>query len=96
MTRILFTRALIVLTLIASLAVLPATAQAAPRVDDGEDGGGFSLVRVVVDWVSERVRSVWGGGGADWDPTGGKKALLPPSPELPAPEKALDPQRSDG
>jgi hypothetical protein len=86
MHRIHFTRALIVLTLIGTLAALPATAQAATRVDDGAgDGDGFSLVRVVVDWVSERVRSIWGAGGPAVEPTGNR-----PPPGLTAEEGVPD------
>jgi len=100
MFRIHFTRALIVLTLIASLAALPAAAQAAPRVEDHGDGrGGLSLVRAVVDWVADRVTSMWGAGGPELDPTGGKKALSIPPPEAPtfsSREEPLDLQTSDG
>lgn len=90
MHRIQWTRALIVLTLIGSLAALPATAQAAVRVEDGEgEGSGFSLMQVVVDWVSDQVRSIWGAGGSDWDPTGHRP---PPNftPEQGAYEAPID------
>jgi hypothetical protein len=97
MHRIHWTRALIVLTLIGTLAALPATAQAAARVDDGDgDGGGVSLVRVVVDWVSEQVRSIWGAGHPTADPTGNKLLPAPPEEPLTAPiVEPTDPQAVD-
>jgi len=81
MIRIQFTRALIVPAVIASLLVLPAAAQAAPREDhrDG-DGGGISLLGSLFGWVT----SLWGAGGSDLDPSGRKlTALGPPPPEVP-------------
>jgi len=79
MFRIHFTRALIVLTLIASLAALPAAAQAAPRVEDGDGdrGASVSVLGTLIDWVT----SIWGAGSPDWDPTGGKHVIAAPTPD---------------
>lgn len=77
MAGIRVTRALIVLTVIASLAVLPAAAQAAPR-DSGRDEGGVSLLASLFDWVS----SIWGAGGGNWDPTGRQPTTAGPEPTM--------------
>jgi len=96
MLRIHFTRALIVLTLIASLAALPAAAQAAPRAEDheGERAGSVSVLGSLIDWVT----SIWGATGPDFDPTGGKKALGTPreAPALSSREEPTDPRLPDG
>ena len=84
MLRIHFTRALIVLTLIASLAALPAAAQAAPRAEDhavDDRAGSFSVLGSLIDWVT----SVWGAGGPSWDP--GQKLA---QPEPPPPSESED------
>lgn len=89
MVGIRFTRALTVLTLIASLAVLPAAAQAAPR-DGQRDDGGVKLLASLLDWVS----SIWGAGGGNWDP--GARPIAAPVPEpaaAPTPEVGAAAQR---
>jgi hypothetical protein len=85
MVRIRFTRALIVPAVIASLLVLPAAAQAAPREDQRDGGGGISLLGSLVDWVT----SIWGAAGPHFDPTGQKPA--PPPPESGISSPSADP-----
>ena len=97
MFRIHFTRALIVLTLIASLAALPAAAQAAARADDhGVDrAGSVSVLGSLIDWVT----SIWGAGGSDADPSGSKLTANPPRPEEPSTTPIVErtaPETGDG
>jgi hypothetical protein len=98
MAGIRFPRALIVLALIASLAALPAAAQAAPR-DADRDEGGVSLLGLLIDWVS----NIWGAGGGNFDPTG-RTSTSPTGPTpVAAPTAAssapgvleVDPPRAD-
>lgn len=76
-------RALAALSLAASLLLIPAAVNAAPRTDHGDDDGSPLMVRVW-DWLS----SIWGGGGGGFDPSGANRNSQPvpePEPE-PTPE----------